>query len=258
MQSRSTQRWVRLVVEELESRNLLSGGSVLAQPLLPNASLALQSLPEGKAPTPVFLANAFQQLLLSNGSALKSEVDVSDALTEQPYSSPILATPEPTPESDSFWGAEIALDVECTQAITPGVTIFRVDARPDYLSELLPAVVYAPNEAIEDGSVWFLNPPADLAAETLLEPIPGAVGIAPPSSPAGQQPPSVFSSLENGDWQGMVESTWGYRPGHSISSELARTVHYAKADVSDSGPEGEMLGEAMMDLPAGDPGFDIL
>jgi hypothetical protein len=44
---------------------------------------------------------------------------------------------------------------------------------------------------------------------------------------------TTISSPDTTDWQRMVESSWGSATEHSISSELARTVHYAKADVMD-------------------------
>jgi hypothetical protein len=44
---------------------------------------------------------------------------------------------------------------------------------------------------------------------------------------------TTVASLDSIDWQRMVESSWSGASGHSISSELARTVHYAKVDVVD-------------------------
>lgn len=58
--------------------------------------------------------------------------------------------------------------------------------------------------------------------ERMAAPAPAAVGSPP-----------VTASLDSTDWQRMVESSWSSASGHSISSELARTVHYAKVDVMD-------------------------
>jgi hypothetical protein len=61
---------------------------------------------------------------------------------------------------------------------------------------------------------------------------------------SGIQVATVLSSLDTTDWQRMVENSWGSGTEHSISSELARTVHYAKADVMDI---GTMENEAAVD-----------
>jgi hypothetical protein len=90
-------------------------------------------------------------------------------------------------------------------------------------------------------------------AETVVAPVPAAIGSAP-----------AIASLETTDWQRMVESSWCSSAGHSISSDLARTVHYAKVDVMDAGmldtesgidDGGRLLGEdgSTFELP-GDAG----
>jgi hypothetical protein len=67
--------------------------------------------------------------------------------------------------------------------------------------------------------------------------VPDEERVAAPVASAAQSA-TVIASLDTTDWQRMVENSWGCGTEHSISSELARTVHYAKADVMDAGVLG--------------------
>jgi hypothetical protein len=81
-------------------------------------------------------------------------------------------------------------------------------------------------------------------------------------APAAVGSASTVSHLDGTDWQRMVESSWGPGLEHSISSELARTVHYAKVDVMDgtmidsAGAEDLGLG-SMQDAAAIDVAVDV-
>jgi hypothetical protein len=57
--------------------------------------------------------------------------------------------------------------------------------------------------------------------------------VAPIPIPAATGSSAVVANLDGTDWQRMVESSWSLGSEHAISSELARTVHYAKVDVMD-------------------------
>jgi hypothetical protein len=238
VQNRSAQRWVRLVVEELESRQLLSGGSVLAQPLPTDMRIAVQTQSDSAIPAPIVALSS------SNESGNSHSIDTSLSLSDL---TPILATPEVKSAFDSGGPIDISLDVESARVLTPGETIFLVDSRSDSLPESPAAMVCAPSPGLGGSSVW-TEPGAALGPQELSEPGLGAIDFSSPVQAAGSAGPSVFSTLETGDWQRMVESTWGYRPGSTISSELARTVHYAKADVSDSGLGSSISAESILGL----------
>ncbi len=85
--------------------------------------------------------------------------------------------------------------------------------------------------------------------------------VAPTPLPTTASASAVVSNLDGADWQRMVESSWSFSSEHSISSELARTVHYAKVDVVDgTAVEMDAVADAglmpMEDGGAGEVSFD--
>jgi subtilase family serine protease len=157
------QRCARLCVEELESRDLLSAGDPVVQPLLAVEPFALN----GQTPyTPAQIAHAygFDQIAFtsSGGQSIRGDGTGQTIAIVEMYDDPAIASdlhvfdqrfgmgdprlikaaPDGTPGVNTLWAMETALDVEWAHAMAPRATILLVEARGTTVS-LLHAVDYA-------------------------------------------------------------------------------------------------------------------
>jgi hypothetical protein len=165
----SKQRPVRLVLEELETRALLSGTGLGAWVAQPNFSVTPLSSPSGYnvySPAQVRHAYGFDQIHLANGAAADGSgqtIAIVDAYDDpkvladlqtfdRTFGLPnppsfVKAMPEGQPAADAGWSGEIALDVEWAHAIAPKTNILLVEAKSASGSDLLAAVDYARHQA---------------------------------------------------------------------------------------------------------------
>jgi hypothetical protein len=161
----------RLVLEELESRALLSAsgpGSWIAQPSLSIAPLADLNPLVGSAGSAVYTpaqirhAYGFDAIRFANGLPADGSgqtIAIVDAYDDPNVASDlwrfdhtlgvgdppsfVRAMPQGPPAFNAGWAGEIALDVEWAHAIAPKANILLVEARSASISDLLVAVNYA-------------------------------------------------------------------------------------------------------------------
>jgi subtilase family serine protease len=156
---------VRLYLEELESRALLSAGAGWAAPANLDATpLAGPSVFKVYTPSQIRHAYGFDQVAFGSvaGDGTGQTIAVVDAYdapdigrdlhafdAEFGLSDPTLikATPEGKPAANDGWAGEITLDVEWAHAIAPKATILLVEAASNSDADLLKAVDYARNYA---------------------------------------------------------------------------------------------------------------
>jgi subtilase family serine protease len=163
-------RPVRLTLEALETRDLLSGFTpqYLLTPATSNAAPQYTSAPTGYAPSQVSHAYGFNQITFNNGT-IKGDgsgqtIAIVDAYDDPNITSDLhqfdlaFGLPDPAftkvnenggtalPAGNTAWATEIALDVEWAHAIAPGASILLVEADSNSLADLLSAVQYAANQ----------------------------------------------------------------------------------------------------------------
>jgi hypothetical protein len=158
----------KLLVEELEDRNLLSGVSGVATPdyvrlLSSSVSPFGTPGPTGYTPAQIRQAYGFNQISFNgvSGDSTGETIAIVDAYDDPTIASDLhqfdlqfgLADPAFTkvnqnggsslPAANADWAAEISLDVEWAHAIAPGAKILLVEASSASYSNLLAGVRYA-------------------------------------------------------------------------------------------------------------------
>jgi hypothetical protein len=156
------ERKVRLHLEELETRALLSASGLNAFVAQPSFSVTPLG-PYGTAPyspDQIQKAYGFNKLSLDGTGQTIAIVDAYDnpnilsdlqkfdqqfGLSDPP--SLTVATPGGQPSTDTGWALEEALDVEWAHAIAPGADILLVEAASSSGADLLSAIDYARNQS---------------------------------------------------------------------------------------------------------------
>jgi subtilase family serine protease len=156
---------VRLWVEELESRTLLSSSgleSILAEPAVAFSPQVTNSYVIGLTPAQVRHAYGFDLIAFAGGRVAGDGTGQTIAIVDA-YDNPTIAsdlqlfdrtfglpdpvftkaTPQGRPQASAIWGLESALDVEWAHAIAPRAKILLVEAASAGLGNLLGAVNYA-------------------------------------------------------------------------------------------------------------------
>jgi hypothetical protein len=162
-------RRVRLWVEPLEARTLLSGAGLDLSTLFANAATHLAPLDGpgagGYTPSQIRHAYGFDQITFANGTiagdgsgqtiAIVNAYDHPNIVSDLHNFDATFGLPDPSftkvvqlvggraPRVSAGWSLETALDVEWAHAIAPGANILLVEANTSSLSNLLAAVDYA-------------------------------------------------------------------------------------------------------------------
>jgi hypothetical protein len=162
----------RLLVEALESRELLSGAHtqyVLFDHQGAGATPFSTSGPTGTTPAQIRHAYGFDQISFSNGTVAGDGSGTTIAIVDA-YDDPNVANdlhqfdlaynlPDPTftkvnqsggstmPAADGGWASEIALDVEWAHAIAPKASILLVEANDSSYANLFTAASYAAKQS---------------------------------------------------------------------------------------------------------------
>jgi subtilase family serine protease len=168
IRSSATNR-IRLSIESLESRDLLSGFFSPAYILQPNSGSAAPfatASAVGYSPSQISQAYGFNQISFDNGTVAANGGGQTIAIVDA-YNQPNIASdlqafdaafglPNPPhftvvnenggsslPAANASWGMEESLDVEWVHAMVPGANILLVEANSSSEADLLSAVRYA-------------------------------------------------------------------------------------------------------------------
>jgi subtilase family serine protease len=167
-QKKDRRRTEGLLIEGLESRQLLSGyGNLVLEPnILLGRADSTASEVSGYTPAEIRQAYGFDKISLGSGSVTADGRGQTIAIVDA-YNDPNIASDLKTfdttfgiaappsfqvvsqtgtgklPSTDAGWAGEISLDVEWAHAIAPGANILLVEANSATLDDLMTAVNYA-------------------------------------------------------------------------------------------------------------------
>src|SRR3954447_24188370 len=149
----------QLLIEGLETRQLLSGGPTLQPAITYLASSTPSTTIEGYTPSEILKAYGFDKINLGNGVAADGKgqtIAIIDAYNDPNITADLkvfdqqfgIADPPSLkivnqtggtklPTTDSGWAGEIALDVEWAHAIAPAANILVVEANSSSVDDLM-------------------------------------------------------------------------------------------------------------------------